>query len=341
LDADTGKDLQQFEGEPLFRADSSLFSPDGKKIIMPRRGNKSTKIFDVDSGKELHELQGITNVPFAAFSPVGKKILTVSTSANGNNTVQIWDGDTDSARFGKEIQWLKGETNKLFSAEFLPDGKKIVSSRRQNGIIQIWNVDTGRELQKLEIDGFLVRFPTFSPDGKKIVVMEEMRWVNKIITRLWDVDSDSANFGKELRKMEGHFEYGFSPDGKTIITSDWNSEEPNTVRIWDTDSGKELHKLTMDASICDVIFSPDGNKVAIANENGIEIWDANLERILEKLEGHEERIISIVFSPDGKKIMSVEGEVNRKPDVDFMGRSVRIYDLERWATPRRPAIMDF
>jgi len=90
-----------------------------------------------------------------------------------------------------------------------------------------------------------------------------------------------------LKKLEGHTEsiysVAFSPDGRKIITSDYNG----TVRIWETESGKELQQLRWHESkntnffsntVFSAVFSPDGKKIATASaDKTVRIW--NLEYI--------------------------------------------------------------
>jgi WD40 repeat protein len=69
---------------------SAAFSPDGKKIITAS-WDKTARIWDATTGKELQALEGHTSSVFsAAFSPDGKKIVT----ASGDKTARIWDATT-------------------------------------------------------------------------------------------------------------------------------------------------------------------------------------------------------------------------------------------------------
>ncbi|MDR0327907.1 MAG: hypothetical protein LBI05_06390 [Planctomycetaceae bacterium] len=63
-------------------------SPDGKKIATIGEDN-SVLIRDTDTGKELHRLEGHTNIRIVTFSPDGTKIATSS----GDGTTRIWTLD--------------------------------------------------------------------------------------------------------------------------------------------------------------------------------------------------------------------------------------------------------
>ena len=190
---------------------------------------------------------------------------------------------------------LRGHTGSVYSAAFSPDGKRIVSASWDE-TVRIWDVQTGKELQKLEGHTKVVSSASFSPDGKRIV---SASWDNTV--RIWD-----SKTGKELQKLEGHTEgvnsASFSPDGKRIVSASWD----NTVRIWDSKTGKELQKLEgHSGGVYSASFIPDGKRIVSASwDKTVRIWDAQTGRELQKLEGHAKSVSSASFSPDGNRIVN-------------------------------------
>ena len=137
---------------------SAMFSPDGRKIVTSS-SDKTVRIWDADSGKELKKLEGHTDSIWSAiFSPDGKKIVT----ASKDTTARIWDADS-----GKELKKLEGNTDFVRSVSFSPDGRKIVTSSSDK-TVRIWDADSGKELKKLEGHTDSVWSAMFSPDGRKI-----------------------------------------------------------------------------------------------------------------------------------------------------------------------------
>jgi len=174
-------------------------------------------------------------------------------------------------RFKKLVEQAKSIT-------FSSDGKKIMAEfwnpqDRKDYTLHIWDVDSGKELQKLEFEEYWSG-ATFSSDGKKVITFTAME--NLAAHRYWDIES-----GRELHKIAGLLNGILSPDGKKMIAGvaemGAQKEIIHYVGIWDTDSRKELHKLKVDNFADSFAFSPDGRMVIISiRDNSVGIWSADL-----------------------------------------------------------------
>jgi WD40 repeat protein len=108
------------------------------------------------------------------------------------------------------------------------------------------------------------------------------------------------------RVLEGHtsavFSVVFSPDATCIASG----SDDNTVRIWDTQTGRQLSLLEGHTStVRSVVFSPEGTRIASgSDDNTMRIWDTQTGGELALLNGHTDTVSSVVFSPDGNRIAS-------------------------------------
>src|SRR5262249_19016859 len=112
---------------------------------------------------------------------------------------------------------------------------------------------------------------------------------------------------------EHGYRAAFSPDGKRAVTSD-----ASNVRLWDVESGKELHRFAVGA--VGVAFSPDGKRILSGGrwDKLVHLWDAQTGAELKRLAGHaSDAVTGVAFTPDGRRAVSGNHD-----------RTVRVWDLE-------------
>ena len=212
---------------------------------------------------------------------------------------------------------LEGHINIVKSANFSPDGKRIVSASYDH-TIRIWDAFTGQCLVTLEEQIEPVNSAVFSPDGKYILSAS-----NDNTICVWNSYS-----GHCLVTMEGHAGYvysaTFSPDGKYVVSA----SHDDTIRIWDAFSGQCLQTLKGHTGwVAYASFSPDGLfVVSAASDNTIRIWEVSSGDCRHIMKGHSCTVYSAVFSPNGKYIVSASKDHNIRIWNAFDGHCIRILE---------------
>ena len=114
----------------------------------------------------------------------------------------------------------------------------------------------------------------------------------------------------------------FSPDGTRLASSgrtriastSRNSDNTDTLQLWDAESGERLWeaeskrstKPTYFPRIVNVLaFSPDGKMLASGGtDKTIQVWESTTGKPITTLTGHTNGITAITFSPDNRTIVS-------------------------------------
>jgi WD40 repeat protein len=310
---------QYFAGHSGF-VTSVTHSPDGK-YVLTSSDDKTVRLWDAKTGKEMHQFIHTDAVDLATFSPDGFYILTSSY----DGITRLWE-----IRSGKELRQFEG-----VGARYSPDGKTVLTSSENS--VSLWEVTTGQKLKQFAVqENTDILYPVISPNGKYLLAgasdsiahlwdiqsnQEVQKFIGHTSTVFWVAFSPDGKFvltgsfdttarlwdistGKELQRFTGHtnniFCVTFSPDGKTIVTA----SADKTARLWNAQSGQELERFTSPATIYNISVSPDGNLLLTADDDGVaRLWDIH-PKIELPLFNHGAVVSAVAFSPDGKYVLT-------------------------------------
>jgi WD40 repeat protein/serine/threonine protein kinase len=278
------------------RVDSVAFSPDGRRLVSASY-DKTARVWDGTTGREILRLDHADGLLSAAFSPNGERIVTGSFDGNA----RIWDAAT-----GRQMMMLSGHTGRT-KAVFSPDGRRLLTWSTDK-TARLWDAATGQRLTLFSGHTEAVTSAAFSPDSRRIVTAS-----NDKTARIWDTAT-----GRQIALLSEHTDRvvaaAFSPDGQRVGTGAGD----HTARVWEAATGREILVLNGHTQMVQcVAFSPDGRRIATGSfDETARIWDAVTGRELERLSGHRGMVTSVAFSPDGQRVVTAAGDA-----------TVRVWDM--------------
>ncbi|MFT3744616.1 MAG: protein kinase [Pyrinomonadaceae bacterium] len=150
--------------------------------------------------------------------------------------------------------------DEVWNADFSPDGRLLTTVSNDN-IVRTWDVASRSIVSQTEKFQGAWKAAYF-PDSKRVAVTASS--ASNPVVKVFDAGTSS-----ELLTISGHTKrvraVDVSPNGKLIATG----SQDRTVRVWDAETGTELHKFELGTSdrgreIADVQFSSDGGKLIVA-----------------------------------------------------------------------------
>jgi WD40 repeat protein len=294
----------------------------------------SQPVLMLDTGGHMAKVSDVV------FTPDGRQLV----SASNDKIIRVWDLAT-----GKSIRTIRGDVapgspGKIFAMALSPDGQWLAVAGWTDarlsapccGDIRVYDFTMGELVTPLKGHTSIVNGVAFSHDGAMLLSGSFDKTAILWQAPLKDGQPDWRKASLHHR-LSGHtaeiYDVSFFADGKRAVTG----ANDNTLRVWDTRSGKMLAHLVGHSDKIDAIaISPSGLLASGDNSGELRLWPP---RLLDGVtDGREVRttqtlpktgyIGKLRFSPDGRHLLATCGYVG-------CNTTQRVWDLNAGALVSR------
>jgi len=270
-DSETGHCISgPFELRNCGNVYDACFSPDGKRILLVF--GFYAVVWDTEMGEEQFQIEGYQ---FAFIRHDGRIVSACLVDGD-------WDGSRDESEFRILVQlWDASnpalisdrlfEVNDVAVTQFSPDGRFLAVGRKSEDVIELWNLQDGKDPRRFPYPPGKLSSLNFSPTSDTLMAdFEEPRHIY-----LWRLDT------QEMVPFSHDFDYDthvvHSP-----LTNYLFIERIYTVEMWDVSmTGSEWiwgTKYLANSIVTSICPSRDGHRLLVGYESGsVRMWNVDLE----------------------------------------------------------------
>jgi len=278
--------VQQFAGAAGNRFD---ISSNGRWMMSASSSRLAVE--DVQSGFELFTLDGHSGLPEAR--DISEDDRSLATGGPDGRLV-LWNmpaiPDFELRHPVDPLRWATETKPPAATAAFSHSGK-LVATGAGDGLLRLWDAQTGRLLRSIEADPRAVDALAFSPDDARLL---SGGYADGI--KIWDASS-----GALLRRLDC--------GGKRVLTIAINRDGSvlaaailgGVTRLWDSTSGEVLASFERDEARSGM-FGPDGRTFLIGSGQEVRLWGVERKSYMWSvaLKTPKAWVSAVDFSRDGK-----------------------------------------
>ena len=332
--------------------------------------DKTARLWDVATGRELRTFTCDADVHSAVISPDGKSVLTggndgtvchwdattgrklhnrkcavggidlVAFSPDGQSALSVFDDHTlcmwDLESGNDRVRYV-GHTKPIEAMAIAADGKTVLTCS-EDGTSRLWELTTGKQLQRFDGSGYGVGI---APDGRSVLIGNAV-WdvgTGRIATTIGTENRRFIQNGQVQSKPVGlGFDVALSPDGSTVLTGD----DESGAQLFDAATGKLIRRFVGESDPVNVVaVAPDGRTIVTGGwGDAARLWDVATGKELRRFPGHDRGVDSVAFSADGRTVMT-SGSGTRFWDV-ATGKLLRHFEghggIAAWCSALNTAV---
>jgi len=216
-----------------------------------------------------------------------------------------------------ELGELPPGVHPINAVDITGDGTRVAVGRAN--VVQVYDVESGRELISLGGHKDLIQSVRFSPDGSllaagsyQIVTLWNVPKARPAPAKPADAKKPDAKEQWTLRSTLGPHVFrvlalDFSPDGSLLATGGGDPSRTGELRLWEVKKGLPVHAFDQlhSDTVYSIRFSPDGKMLATASaDKFVKLVDVQGRKFIRLFEGHTNHVLAVDWKSDGKRLVS-------------------------------------
>ncbi|MGI5401928.1 NB-ARC domain-containing protein [Streptomyces sp. CA-135486] len=179
--------------------------------------------------------------------------------------------------------------------------RNLVASGGEDGVVRVWDLDTGRLLRTHQAHTGWVFATALSPDGMTVASAGD-----DAVIRLWRTDT-----GAPVGVLTGHTRrirsLAFCSSGSVLASG----AEDGAVCAWDAERLVLVRKMhTAGTPVWSVAIGGDTDSAlaAVGEDEFVRLFDLNTGRLLDERAAHRDWVRCVAFAPDSPLLASGSGD---------------------------------
>lgn len=305
------------------------FSPDGEQVATAS-ADQEAHVWRATDGEELAGLDHDGPVYEVDFGPDGGRLAT----ASADKKARVWE-----VQSGKQVVRVSHGAA-VWAVDLDSTGQRLATGS-EDGTAQVWDVADGGGVSKVGHDG-PVQDVTFDPEGKHVATASEDG-----TTRVWEASGGDEIFQVEHENAVRNVDFGAAGDWETFMNEAVNAALAQDEAAEGADSQpdptgssllEEADRATHDSTPRNVIFSPNGGRVAtVDGYDTVHIYEVasgeEVTRVVHDGRADSNTVEAVAFSSNGERLATASADDTARvwdadsgQEVARMTHSTNVYD---------------
>lgn len=283
-------------GQNMAASSGLVLSPDGSKLASACMGS-GPQIWLTESGAAGPQLEAAPGDTYLTYSSDARWIA----GGGADGKIRIWDAET-----GKLVRCFEGQRGRVASLSFAPDSRTIASASDVDGMVWVWDLQTGEPVLVIPIagDNCIIEAIAHQPAGNLLAV-GGIDWLatggSGGAVCLWDLVER-----QQLATLDSGatVSIAFHPTGRSLAAGAFEGG----ITLWDIPTQQCTASLQgHDDIVTALAYSPDGRWLASgSNDRTIRLWDVTTAT-LRAMRTLDTQVKGLCFSPDGRFLYTGNG----------------------------------